>query len=207
MFTGIIRARGRVADVQSTAHGARLTISADGAFACAPGESISVNGCCLTLREGASPGRLEFDVIPATLRCTTLGSLGKGAEVNLEPAVTAATMLSGHIVQGHVDGVGLAARRGGGISGDIALRIHPPAPLMACIMQKGSVAVDGVSLTVSDVGDDWFEVALIPETLARTTLARIDSASEPVNIEVDYLVKAMVSYLDRLERTPRISRG
>jgi len=204
MFTGIIRGKGRIADVHSTALGVRLTIAAEGIPACAPGESISVNGCCLTLLEGADPGRLEFDVIPETLRCTTLGSLGAGDEVNLEPAVTAATMLSGHIVQGHVDGVGLAARRGGDAGGDVAVRIHPPASLMASILLKGSVAVDGVSLTVSDVGDDWFEVALIPETLARTTLARIDSAPRPVNIEVDYLVKAVVSYLERI---PGLSRG
>lgn len=179
------------------------------------GESIAVSGCCLTLvrvttaapseqaqlggfASPTPPGRvLWFDVIPQTLRVTALGSLAVGHRVNLERSVTPATLMGGHIVQGHVDGLGtIAAILTDG--GEWRVRIRPPATLLRYLHDKGSIAVDGVSLTVAAVDDaaGTFDVCLIPETLARTTLGD-RKVGDPVQLEVDCLAKMLERLIAR----------
>ncbi len=207
MFTGIVQQLAAVGDIQTTDFGRRLAIDSRGwPHQPAAGESIAVNGCCLTItdlpvgsEDGPSgrggAGLLRFEVIHQTLRTTTLGELAVGDPVNLEPAVTATTLLGGHVVQGHIDGVGVvgAVETAGG---DRRLRIEPPPELIQYIIPRGSIAVDGVSLTVAEVGESFFEVALIPTTLDLTTLGRAEPAQR-VNLETDYLVKAVVHWLRR----------
>ena len=203
MFTGIVQHLGVVADIQSTEFGCRLGVdSRQWPHRPAPGESIAVNGCCLTITGPAdhrdpSTGDelLCFDVIQQTLGLTTLGRLAVGDPVNLEPAVTATTLLGGHVVQGHIDGMGVVSAVESAGS-DRRLRIEPPAELMEYIVPQGSIAVDGVSLTVAQVGESFFEVALIPTTLDLTTLGRV-KRGQRVNIETDYLVKTVVHWLSR----------
>lgn len=214
MFTGIIEELGKSARLvlarvddprqrpaTSLPDSAELTISAplvaDGAVA---GSSISVNGVCLTVTR-AGEGQFTADVMGETLARSTLGGLAPGDLVNLERPVPAGGRLDGHIVQGHVDGTGeIAAVRPE--EGWRVLRIAVPGRLSPYLAEKGSVAVDGVSLTVSAVSepasgdgpdDGWFEVSLIPETMARTTLGSV-SAGDRVNIEVDVIAK----YVERL---------
>jgi riboflavin synthase len=193
MFSGIVQAVGRVVAIEATDAGRRMRI--DGrAWGHEPGagESVCVSGCCLTL---ASPveaeGLLAFDAVPETLAKTTLGALEIGARVNLESSVTAATPMDGHVVQGHVAGVGEVAAVI--TSGEWRVRIAPPRDLMPCVVPKGSVAVDGVSLTIASVDPEagWFEVALIPTTLERTTLGALQVGSK-VNIETDILARTVV---------------
>ncbi|MGH2661747.1 MAG: riboflavin synthase [Actinomycetota bacterium] len=190
MFTGIVEERGRAVAVGSA--GTKLEVLgpkvADDARA---GDSISVNGVCLTVasREGEV---LAFDVAQETLARTALGELRAGAPVNLERPVTLATRLGGHLVQGHVDGVGTvetAASEGDGIR----MRIRVPEGVARYVVEKGSVAVDGVSLTVAGASDGSFEVALVPHTLAATTLGDREPG-DLVNLEVDVLAK----YVERL---------
>lgn len=196
MFTGLIQHQGVVSALRQQPAGVRLTIDAAGWSAQpALGDSVAVNGCCLTVAAHHA-GALEFDVIPQTLSLTTLGDLQPGETVNLELAALASTPMGGHIVQGHVDGVGrvMGVDTSGG--GWLA-RIQAPANVRAFIVDRGSVAVDGVSLTVSATGDDWFEVALIPETLQRTTL-RARLAGARVNVEADYLARLVAEQVKRL---------
>ena len=194
MFTGIVQHLGRVAAFDRNDFGARLRVDpVDWRHQPAHGESIAVDGCCLTIA-GRS---FEFDVIRQTLEVTALGRLKVGDRVNLEHAVTPTTMLGGHIVQGHVDGVGTVSE----VNSDPTqwrLRISPPARLMEEIVEKGSVAVSGVSLTVAATGPDWFEVALIPTTLELTNLGTLKVGDE-VNLETDYIAKVVVNYLRRRE--------
>jgi len=207
MFTGLIQHVGKAASVESTASGAVLRLDVRGwSHLPTPGESIAVNGCCLTLTsieagrgDSASPPHWRFDVIHQTLRMTTLGGLAPGDPVNLEHAATPGTLLGGHIVQGHVDGVGVARRVETGEPGEWRIRIVPPADLLDFIQPKGSIAVEGVSMTVADVGDDRFDIAAIPTTLEETTLGRIDydAGEVRVNLEPDCLVKAVVHHLRR----------
>lgn len=202
MFSGIVQQLGIVAARQPNSFGQRLRIDPRGwSHHPAPGESIAVNGCCLTVtarppsEAGGRSGQFGFDVIRQTMEITTLGGLAEGAEVNLEAAVTPATLLGGHVVQGHVDGVGVVRGITTGES-ERRLRIEPPAELTEFIVDKGSIAVDGVSLTVAAVDDAWFEVALIPTTIEKTTLGRLEEGDR-VNLETDYLVKAVVSWLKK----------
>jgi riboflavin synthase alpha subunit len=153
---------------------------------------------------GSHEGRLRFDVIQQTLRMTTLGGLQAGDRVNLEPAVTPSTMLSGHIVQGHVDGVGLV-RAVTNLPSERRLRIEPPAHLMEYIVDKGSIAADGVSMTLAERGDSWFELALIPTTIEKTTLG-IVGQGDRVNLEADCVVKTVVSWLKEKKGTDLFSR-
>jgi len=193
MFTGIIEEMGEVLAIESFPDGARLRIRAgaliDGARI---GESISVSGVCLTM---VAVDRNEFaaDLAAETLRRTTLGTLRPGDPINLERPLRFDDRLGGHIVQGHVDGVGtitVVKPEGDGIWMEIA----PPLALLPYIAEKGSVAVDGISLTVANVlPDGRFAIALIPHTLAVTTLGR-QGVGDPVNIEVDILAK----YVERL---------
>ncbi|MBL8990346.1 MAG: riboflavin synthase [Phycisphaerae bacterium] len=199
MFTGLVQSTGVLESLTPTPAGRRLIVRCPGwDHRPAPGDSIAVSGCCLTVAEPprASPGgtALAFDVVPETLDKTTLGALTPGDAVNLEHAVTASTLMGGHFVQGHVDGVGRVDRAE--TSGQWRIRIAPPPALMPYMVPKGSVCVDGVSLTIADVrpAECWFEVALIPTTLERTTLRAL-RPSGAVNIEADVLVKAVVHAL------------
>ena len=191
MFTGIIRERGRVVSADRNGAGVHLRIAADETAQAAPGDSISVSGCCLTVTrvEGEA---LEFDAVPETIARTTLGALEPGAEVNLEPALRAGEPLGGHFVQGHVDG----RARVTGLDPDgqgARLRLQLPAELHRYCVEKGSLAVDGVSLTIAALDDDGVEVALVPFTLEHTTLGVLGPGAE-VNVEVDLLAK----YAERL---------
>ncbi|MEL6329654.1 MAG: riboflavin synthase [Planctomycetota bacterium] len=201
MFTGLIQATGLVQKIGPSPAGSRLLVDSRG-WDHTPdrGASIAVSGCCLTVAEGPEPGRpLAFDVIPETLAKTSLGSLGPGSHVNLEHAATASTLLGGHIVQGHVDGVGTVANvtlPGENAHREWRLRVAPPAELMPYVTPKGSIAIEGVSLTIAeiDVPAGWFEVALIPETLEKTTLDAL-AEGDPVNLEADTVAKTVVHYL------------
>ncbi len=190
MFTGIVEARG---DVRS-ANG-RLHVEA-GALAddLAVGDSVAVNGVCLTVAERAGEA-LTFDLAQETLDRTTLGALAEGDRVNLERPVTLLTRLGGHLVQGHVDGVGTVRQIERAETGAI-MRIALPDALRPYLVEKGSIAVDGVSLTVAALGEHTFEVALVPHTLAATTLGTIEQG-DAVNLEVDVLAKYVESLLGR----------
>jgi riboflavin synthase len=183
MFTGIVRELGTVEDVREQGDGVRLSVRAPAtAEDAAVGDSVSVNGVCLTA-VGSADGSIEFDVVPETLRRSSLGRLEPGAAVNVEPALRAGEPLGGHLVQGHVDGVG-KIRRGD----EEGLEIEaPPAVLRYCV-EKGSVTVEGVSLTIARLGDDWLGVVLVPHTRAMTTLGDVSPGDE-VNIEVDVIAK------------------
>ena len=195
MFSGIVEQLGVVTACEPCEFGRTLYVDPAGrTHQPAAGDSVSVNGCCLTATDpGDRTGQLRFDVIQQTLRMTTLGDLKAGSRVNLEPAVTPTTMLSGHIVQGHVDGVG-TVRAVTDLASERRLRIEPPSALMEYIISKGSVAADGVSMTLAEMGDSWFELALIPTTIERTTLG-IVGEGDRVNLEADCVVKTVVSWL------------
>ena len=179
MFTGIVRDLGRVASFD----GARLIVETE--LEAGLGDSVSINGTCLTV-VGSDEG-LSFDVVSETLARTTLGSLAAGDAVNLEPALRAGEPLGGHIVQGHVDAVGRVRSVGEPVWIDA-----PPDVLRYCV-EKGSIAVDGVSLTIAALDDAGFAVALVPHTLAVTTLGSAGPGSS-VNLEIDVLAK----YVERL---------
>lgn len=190
MFTGIVEARGRV----RSANG-RLKVEAGPlAGSVAIGDSVAVNGVCLTVAELAQ-GDLTFDLAGETLDRTTLGSLSAGDPVNLERPVTLLTRLGGHLVQGHVDGTGTVEHIEGG-QGGTTMRISIPEALRPYLVEKGSIAVDGVSLTVAALAEGSFTVALVPHTLAATTLGTIERGHE-VNLEVDVLAKYVESLLGR----------
>lgn len=200
MFTGIVQSIGRVAATEPTAAGRRVVIDPLGwTYAPAPGDSISVDGCCLTVvtrpaSGGKAGAQWMFDTVPETLAKTTLGDRRVGDLVNLEHAATATTLLGGHVVQGHVDGVAVVESVVN--TSDWRVRFRPPAELMQYMTPKGSVCVSGVSLTLAavDPAAGWFEVALIPTTLEKTTLKSLVQGSR-VNIEADTLVKTMVHWM------------
>ncbi len=196
MFTGIVQTTGRIKALDRNDFGLRLVVERGGLDAhVRKGDSICVSGVCLTA-VAFDGDTLGFDVIAETLDKTTLGRRAVGDPVNLEPAVTPQQPLGGHFMQGHVDGVGQVVR----VLGNPAqwrVTIRPPAELMRYIIPKGSVAVDGVSLTVASVNpDDTFDVALIPETLSRTTLGNT-GPDAAVNLEADVLSKTVVHWLER----------
>lgn len=202
MFTGIVEQRGRVRAACASSAGRRLLIDPMGwSHVPAPGDSIAVNGCCLTATEPATGDAagggalLRFDIVPQTLALTTLGTLDGGDEVNLEHAATAGTLLGGHIVQGHVDGVGrvIDVRQGGD---GHRVRIAADPAVMEPLAPQGSIAVDGVSLTIASLDESWFEVALIPTTLEVTTLGGLREG-RAVNLEADYLVKSVIAWMKR----------
>jgi riboflavin synthase len=192
MFTGIIRDQGHVVSALRNGGGVLLRIAAGETAAAAHlGDSIAVAGCCLTVT-GAEDGTLEFDAVPETIARTNLGRLEPGSEVNLEPALRAEEPLGGHFVQGHVDGLGRV--RALGPEGDGArLRLELPPHLLRYCIEKGSLAVEGVALTVAALLDDGVEIALVPFTLEHTTLSSLQPGAE-VNVEVDLLAK----YAERL---------
>jgi riboflavin synthase len=188
MFTGIVEAVGRVAALD----GGRLLVDAPGLpEGTAVGDSVSVSGVCLTVTD-LEGGRLAFDLADETLRRTTLGALAPGAPVNLERAATLATRLGGHLVQGHVDGVGRVREVAAADTGREVV-VEVPDGLSRYAVEKGSVTVDGVSLTVAALEDGGFRVALIPHTLEATTLGE-RAEGDAVNLEMDVLAK----YVERL---------
>jgi riboflavin synthase len=192
VFTGIIRERGRIADVDGDAEARHLRIEAPTtASQLAAGDSVSVDGCCLTATEVAD-GQFVVTAVPETISRTTLGALAEGDEVNLETATRAGEPLGGHYVQGHVDGVGRVESVKPQEEGS-RMRIAPPPELLRYCVEKGSVAVGGVSLTVAALTDGAFEVALVPHTLEQTTLGGAQPG-DTVNIEVDILAK----YVEKL---------
>src|SRR5262245_28984439 len=195
MFTGLVQAVGAVAELRPTSQGVRLVIDPrPWTLLPAPADSISVSGSCLTLAPPPAQGLGAFDVVPETLAKTILGNRKVGAKVNLEPSATPATLLGGHIVQGHVDGVGevVSVTK----EGEYRVRVRPPTPLMEFISPKGSICVDGVSLTIAALNPDqgWFEVALIPTTLEKTTLSLLEPG-DPCNLEADAMAKTIVHWL------------
>ena len=187
MFTGIVEELARV-----RSSGSRLSVAANTvAVDSAPGASIAVNGVCLTVVErelsADGSGFITFDVSPETARRTSLGRLAPGDPVNLERPVTLFGRLGGHLVQGHVDGVGTVKDiREAGTGRNMAIEL--PKGLARYVVEKGSIAVDGVSLTVAAIGEGCFSVALVPYTLDATTLG-IAGVGDPVNLEVDMLAK------------------
>lgn len=193
VFTGLVQAVGRVKAVEPRATGVRLLVE-PGGWGHRPGlgDSISVSGVCLTVAEepGAGGGAgWAFDVVHETLAKTTLGRLRPGSAVNLEHAVTASTLMGGHFVQGHVDGVARVERVEAG--DDWRLTVRPPAELRAYFVAKGSVCLDGVSLTIATLDEQTLGVALIPTTLAKTTLAEL-KVGDGVNVEADIDRKSVV---------------
>jgi riboflavin synthase len=194
MFTGIIEGQGTVAGLRVAADGraAELRVDApwlDGGLAV--GDSVAVNGCCLTVTRAGSGG-FAADLVAETLRRTALGRLRPGEAVNLERPLAADGRLGGHVVQGHVDGLGRVLARDR-VGEGAELRVGIDRELARYVVVKGSIAVDGVSLTVAGAGDDWFSVALVPHTLAVTTLGGREPGDQ-VQLEVDVLAK----YVERL---------
>ena len=192
MFTGIVKELGEVESVDRSDDGARLRIRAELAGELAAGDSVSVNGACLTATT-AGNGSFEADVMHQTLSLTTLGELEPSSPVNLELAMRPSDRLGGHVVQGHVDGTGTVT--------DVAddgfarrLRVELPAELLPYVVERGSIAVEGVSLTVADLDDPVVEVSLIPETLERTTLGRAEQGDR-LNVECDVLARYVARQL------------
>jgi riboflavin synthase len=197
MFTGFVREVGTVAETSGGDEGVRLRIEAP---ATAPtvevGGSVSINGVCLTA-ETVEGGTLTFHAVPETLSRSTLGELGRGAQVNLEPALRAGDAMGGHIVQGHVDGVGRVQSVEAEGEG-LRVIVEAGDEILRYCVEKGSIAVEGVSLTIAELHDDSFGIALIPHTLSETTLARL-VPGQRVNLEADVLAK----YVERLA-APRL---
>ena len=192
MFTGIIEELGTVSAVDGDERGVRVQIAAPKLAALAGvGDSISVSGCCLTVI-AVDGGSLVFEAVPETLRRTALAALAPGERVNLEDALRAGEPYGGHMVQGHVDGVGtLVARTPDGIGE--RLRLTAPEHVQRYLIEKGSVTVSGISLTIAELHDDGFTVALIPHTLAVTTLGEL-TMGDAVNLEADVIAR----YVERL---------
>lgn len=197
MYTGIVEELGEVVGVERLADAARITVRGPLVISDAShGDSLNINGVCLTVT-GTRDGTFTADVMAETLNRSSLGDLRPGSRVNLERPMRLDGRLGGHMVQGHVDGTGAIISRSPGSNWDV-VRVSLPAPLARYVVEKGSVSVDGVSLTVSAAGEDpaghqWFEVSLIPETLARTTLGS-KQPGDTVNLEVDVIAK----YVEKL---------
>jgi riboflavin synthase len=193
MFTGIVEELGRVRAIQRREGGARLEIDATTVVADASvGDSIAVNGCCVTVVE-LGDGWWAADAVIETLERTTLGALEPAERVNLERPLRLADRVGGHLVQGHVDAVGRVAGRTPLADGSTRFTFSAPAEVLRYVVEKGSVAVDGISLTVAALDSGTFDVAVIPHTLDVTTLGHKDTGA-PVNIEVDLMAK----YVERL---------
>jgi riboflavin synthase len=197
MFTGLVRAIGEVVAIEPGAAGARLVLRApDWEYHAQEGDSICISGCCLTVAQPPRDDLLVFDAVAETLARTTLGLLQAGSRVNLEPSLSAADLMGGHMVQGHVEGVG--AVTGVQQGDDYRIAVRAPAELMPAIVPKGSITVDGVSLTVAhvDVNRETFEVALIPTTLRATTLGELREGGR-CNLETDIIARTVVHWLEQ----------
>ncbi len=186
MFTGIIKSGGKVKNIRKSRGGIAVSVSSSALSGLKKGASIAVNGICFTVTT-FSRSSFSFFAMPETIRKTTVGSWKKGQKVNLEKSLHFGEELGGHLVSGHIEGVGEIAiiiREGRAR----LWKIEAPRAIIALLRRKGSVAIDGVSLTVADVGKNWFSVALIPYTLAHTTLGE-KKQDDSVNIETDMLMK------------------
>ena len=191
MFTGLIQDVGTVEEVSRDDEGARLRIATRLGAEISPGDSVAVNGACLTATEGDGGG-FEAEAMNQTLSLTSLGPLGSGDAVNLELAVRAEGRLGGHLVQGHVDGTAeVVSVEEDGFSRRLRVAVDPDLSRYA--VERGSIALDGVSLTISALGGDWVEVSLIPETLERTNLGAAGPGRR-LNVECDLIAK----YVERL---------
>jgi riboflavin synthase len=191
VFTGLVEDRGSIVAVERTGDGARLRVRSRLAAELSEGDSVAVNGVCLTAT-AIEDGSFAADAMRETLRRSSLGALEEGTEVNVELALRADARLGGHIMQGHVDGTGrVAAVHEEGFARVVTVAAAPE--LLRYVVEKGSIAVDGVSLTVSRVDEEGFDVSLIPETLERTTLGEA-SPGRTVNLEVDIVAK----YVEKL---------
>ncbi len=197
MFTGIVEELGVLVDKAELTDAARFTIRGPVVTADAGhGDSIAVNGVCLTVVDVLPDGAFTADVMGETLNRSSLGGVVVGSQVNLERAAAVNSRLGGHIVQGHVDGTGTVISRTPHEHWEV-VRIGLPAALSRYVVEKGSITVDGVSLTVSAVADDWFEISMIPTTRELTTLGRA-AVGTTVNLEVDIIAK----YVERLMTGP-----
>jgi len=194
MFTGIVERAVEVASVADHAGGRRVTLAHRWGDE-KPGESVALNGACLTVA-AIEPDALAFDVVRETLDKTNLGTLAPGDRVHVERALRAGDRLDGHFVQGHVDGQATLVGRVAD-ENEWRLRVEPPERLMPFVLTKGSVAIDGVSLTVADLGDTWFEVALIPTTRDKTLLGEREVGWR-FNFEADVLAKGLVETVRRM---------
>ncbi|HET8955566.1 MAG TPA: riboflavin synthase [Solirubrobacterales bacterium] len=191
MFTGLIEEVGLVERMERTDDGAKLRIAASSSAEMALGDSIAVNGCCLTAT-AVDDGHFETEAMNQTLEVTALDSVEQGSRVNLELAMKVGDRLGGHIVQGHVDGVAtVASIEDDGFARRV--RVDLPTQLLLYVVDKGSITLSGVSLTVAELGDSWAEVSLIPETLERTNLGEVQVGSR-LNVECDVVAK----YVERL---------
>ena len=195
MFTGLIEEKGKVIRTEPSGGGLKLTIEArvvtDGTKV---GDSISVNGACLTVVE-AGASSLKFDAVRETVERTTIGRLKPGSSVNLERPLRAGDRLGGHTVLGHVDGIGVI-REICKAGAETVFRFEAPREIMQFIVEKGSIAVDGISLTIADLGPGWFTVAVIPHTLASTTLGEA-SVGGSVNLETDIIGKYVYKFVNK----------
>ncbi len=191
MFTGIVERLENVVAIEPTAAGRRLVVASGFETTPAIGDSIAVNGVCLTVVDAADRC-IAFDVVTESLDRSNLGALEAGSQVNLERPMAAAGRFDGHVVQGHVDGRGTVVSRTSEGDAD-RLRVELSSDLARYVVEKGSITVDGVSLTVTAIGEDWFEFVLIPHTLDVTTLGK-RGIGEHVNLEVDVIAK----YVERL---------
>ncbi|HVQ44433.1 MAG TPA: riboflavin synthase [Candidatus Saccharimonadia bacterium] len=199
MFTGIIQHVGEVTKLERLADSIRLGVSGVPADV-AHGESVAVNGVCLTATGDARHGVFMADVMDETLKHTTLGSLQPGDRVNLERAATLGSFLGGHLVQGHVDGVGTLTKRTPGEAWEV-LRFEAPPEVLKYLVSKGSITVSGVSLTVVEPDRTGFSVSLIPTTLRDTTLGRLQPGDH-VNLEADVIGKYVAAQLAAYRPTP-----
>ncbi|MFD9871978.1 riboflavin synthase [Streptomyces niveus] len=197
MFTGIVEELGEVTAVENLGDSSRFRLRGPAVTEGAKhGDSIAVNGVCLTVVDLNDGGEFTADVMAETLDRSSLGALVPGARVNLERPMAVGGRLGGHIVQGHVDGTGTVVDRKASEHWEI-VKVSLPAGLARYVVEKGSITVDGVSLTVVDAGPDYFTISLIPTTLALTTLG-IKQPGDPVNLEVDVIAK----YVERLMAFP-----
>jgi riboflavin synthase len=205
VFTGIVGEMGSIEAISATSEGARIRLSApETAPECAIGDSVAIDGCCLTVVAGGG-GALEFDAVAETLRRTTLGSLRPGDRVNVEAAMRMGDRLGGHWVQGHVDGVGTVTAVEPDGDG-VAVTFAAPAAILRTTIEKGSMCVAGVSLTVTACDDETFAVALIPHTRAVTTLGRLAPGAR-VNLEADLVGKYVAKLVASTALVPSNERS
>lgn len=195
MFTGIVEQIGEVVSLEATEHGRRIVLSGEGLGDLPVGASIAVNGVCLTAIEPFGD-TVTLDVVPETLSRTNLGELGTGSKVNLERPMPADGRFDGHIVQGHADGVGRVRSIRSGEGGSVVMEVEVSPDMVRYLVEKGSVTIDGVSLTVVSVSESTFTVALIPHTLEVTTLG-LRTERDTVNLELDVLAKYVERLLDK----------
>jgi riboflavin synthase len=191
LFTGLVQDLGRIVSADQSDDGAKVTVQTELAGELSEGDSVAVNGVCLTATE-VGEGSFTADVMNETLARTSLAAIRPGAGVNLELPLRPSDRLGGHVVQGHVDGLGTIVEvRDDGFSRGIRVEVSPE--LLRYVVSKGSIALDGVSLTVMEIGESWFTVSLIPESLERTNLGEAGPGTK-CNVEVDVLAK----YVERL---------